>query len=179
MCNNPGLVYDTAKNNDVNALLVVVRAIIEGNSPGASRNNYWGIGCVNGGGVSACYKYSSLAEGIKGFAKTVNKYSTLTSMMSKYAYIGKYWYNPGSWSKGGCIYFPDIKSYMSASRAKSITSICAKKTTCTTSGHNCTKTTQEDQNDYANWQVEKNMGPTFKKVFGTWMNYNNRIFYKG
>jgi len=48
MCNNPGLVYDTAKNNDVNALLVVVRAIIEGNSPGASRNNYWGIGCVNG-----------------------------------------------------------------------------------------------------------------------------------
>ncbi|KAL6598297.1 hypothetical protein U3516DRAFT_913660 [Neocallimastix sp. 'constans'] len=166
MCNNPGLVYDTAKNNDVNALLVVVRAIIEGNSPGASRNNYWGIGCVNGGGVSACYKYSSLAEGIKGFAKTVNKYSNLAAMTSKYAYIGKYWFNPGSWSNGGCVYFPYIKSYMSASRAKSVTSICAKKTTCTPSGGDCTKTTQKDQDAYANWQVEEKMGPTFKKVFG-------------
>jgi len=164
MCNNPGFVYDTSKSSDVNALLVVVRAIVEGNSPGASKNNYWGIGCVNGGGVAACYNYSSLAEGIKGFAKTVSNYANLTAMMSKYAYIGKNWYNPGSWSDGGCIYFPYIKSYMSAARANIVTNICAKTTTCTTSGGDCTPTTQEDQNAYATWQLEKS-GSNFQESF--------------
>ena len=90
LCNNAGTVYDTSKSSNVNALLVIVRAIVEGNSPGASKNNYWGIGCFNGGGVAACHSYKSLVAGIQGFAKTVSGYNNLAEMASKYAYIGKY-----------------------------------------------------------------------------------------
>ena len=72
------------------------------------------MGCTNTGGLAACITYSSLEAGIKGFGNNVSKYNNLAEMMSKYAYIGKYWYNPGSWSVGGCIYFPYIKKYMSS-----------------------------------------------------------------
>ncbi|MCF0160125.1 MAG: hypothetical protein HUJ99_04995, partial [Bacteroidaceae bacterium] len=155
LCKNAESVYDISKNANVNPLLVIVRAIVEGNSPGSSKNNYWGIGCVNGGGYSACTYYSSLTEGIKGFARIVTSYSDLAGMMSKYAYIGKYWYNPGSWSDGGCIYFPYIKKYMSSSRGNTVTKICAKSTSCTTSGGDCSPTTSEDQKAYASWQVQE------------------------
>jgi uncharacterized protein YraI len=168
LCNNAGTVYDVSKSSNVNALLVIARAIVEGNSPGASKNNYWGIGCVNGGGTAACYSYSSLSEGVKGFAKTVSKYNNLAEMASKYAYIGKYWYNPGSWANGGCIYFPSIKQYMSAQRRQTVTSICNKTTKCTTNGGDCTLTTKEDQTAYATWQVEKKMGPQIRNVFGVY-----------
>lgn len=166
LCKNAGKVYDTSKSANVNPLLVIVRAIVEGNSPGASKNNYWGIGCVNGGGKAACKSYSSLTEGVKGFAKIATRYSDLADMMSEYAYIGKYWYNPGSWSNGGCIYFPYIKQYMSSSRRNTVTNICAKKSKCTTSGGVCTATKKEDQRAYATWQVQDKMGPTIKAVFG-------------
>lgn len=120
LCNNAGTVYDTSKSSNVNALLIIVRAIVEGNSPGSSKNNYWGIGCTNGGGIAACYSYSSLEEGVKGFAKTVSKYNNLAEMASKYAYIGKYRYRPGSNSDGGYIYFPYIKQYMSICQLKEV-----------------------------------------------------------
>ena len=168
LCDNAGIVYDTSKSSNVNALLVIVRAIVEGNSPGSSKNNYWGIGCVNDGGTAACYSYNSLAEGIQGFAKTVSKYNNLAEMASKYAYIGKYWYNPGSWSIGGCMYFPYIKKYMSTQRRNTVTSICNKSTTCKLSGGDCTLTNDEDQKAYATWQVEQKMGPEIRKVFGVY-----------
>ena len=168
LCNNAGTVYDTSKSSNVNALLVIVRAIVEGNSPGSSKNNYWGIGCYNGGGTAACTYYSSLVEGVKGFAKTVSKYNNLAEMASKYAYIGKYWFRPGSWSDGGCIYFPYIKQYMSSQRSNTVASICNKSTTCTTRGGDCTPTNNEDQMAYASWQVEKKMAPIMKNVFGVY-----------
>ena len=86
-------------------------------------------------------------------------------MASKYAYIGKYWYRPGSWSDGGCKYFSYIKQYMSTQRSKTVSSICSKSTKCTTSGGDCTPTNYEDQMAYATWQVEKKMGPEICKVF--------------
>lgn len=101
LCNNAGTVYDVSKESNVNALLVIARAIVEGNSPGASKNNYWGIECTNGGGTSACLYYKSLEDGVRGFAQTVSKYNNLAEMQSKYAYIGKNCYNPGSSSVGG------------------------------------------------------------------------------
>lgn len=39
---NAGSIFDISKDSDVNPLLVIIRAIIEGNSPGPSKNNYWG-----------------------------------------------------------------------------------------------------------------------------------------
>ena len=168
LCNNAGSVYDVSKESNVNALLVIARAIVEGNSPGASKNNYWGIGCVNGGGPSVCFSYKSLEDGVRGFAKTVSSYNTLAEMASKYAYIGKYWYKPGSWSDGGCIYFPYIKNYMSSQRSNTVSYICNKSSTCSTRGGDCTPTTNEDQKAYATWQVEKKMGPTIRDVFGVY-----------
>ena len=89
-------------------------------------------------------------------------------MASKYAYIGKYWYRPGSWSDGGCIYFSYIKQYMSTQRRNYINSICSKSTLCKTSGGDCTATNSEDQLAYATWQVEKKMAPEIRKVFGVY-----------
>ena len=168
LCDNAGTVYDISNSKNINALLVIVRAIVEGNSPGSSKNNYWGIGCTNDGGSDACLNYNSLEEGIKGFAYTISKYNNLAEMLSKYAYIGKYWYNPGSWSIGGCIYFPYIQQYMSAQRRETVTSICNKNTTCTLDGGDCTRTNDEDQKAYATYQIEKKMGPEIRKVFGVY-----------
>ena len=80
-------------------------------------------------------------------------------MMKKYAYIGKYWYNPGSWSTGGCIYFNYIRQYMSTGRQSTVNSVCNSSNHCDTSGGVCTGTTDEDQTAYATWQVANKMGP--------------------
>ena len=166
MCNNPETVYETSKSADVNPELVIVRAISEGNSPGESKHNYWGIRCYNGQ-PSACSRYDSLESGIRGFSDAVKNYDTLAQMMSKYAYIGRNWYNPGSWSDGGCKYLPLIKEFMTPTRQSETEAICAKSSTCTTKGGDCTPTKPEDQDAYATWQVTKNMGPKFYNIFGT------------
>lgn len=167
ICNNLGVVYDVSKSTNVNPELVVTRAIVEGNSPGISKHNYWGMGCTNTGGYNACITYSSLEAGIKGFGNNVLQYNNLAEMMSRYAYIGQYWYNPGSWSIGGCIYFPYIKKYMSSARQSTVSYICSKSTTCTTSGGDCTATTNEDQTAYASWQVKDKLGPYMCYIFGS------------
>jgi murein DD-endopeptidase MepM/ murein hydrolase activator NlpD len=167
MCNNPDTVYTTSRQYNVNPELVITRAMAEGNSPGESRHNYWGIGCTNTGGINACHVYGSLEAGIQGFASIANRYKNLADMMAKYAYIGKYWYNPGSWSVGGCKYFPYIKSFMSTGRQSVVSGVCSKSSTCTTSGGDCTPTIQEDQDAYTTWQVEQKLGPYMHNVFGT------------
>ena len=88
-------------------------------------------------------------------------------MMHRYAYIGANWYNPGSWSVGGCKYFPYIKDFMSSSRAATVAGVCGKSTQCTTAGGDCTPNNAEDQDAYASWQVEKKMGPYMHNVFGS------------
>lgn len=162
---NAGKIYDASKRNNINPELIVVRAINEGFSPGKSKNNYWGIGCYNGCDT-CCITYSSLENGIKGFAnlKIVKDAKNIEEMMSSYAYIGSNWYNPGSWSNGGCIYFKEIKQYMSPSRAAKVAAACAPSKTC--SGNSCMKTTDEDQKAYTKWQVEKNLTPYRKQIFG-------------
>lgn len=143
-------IYDVSINANVNPELVIIRGSKEGMSPGGSTNNYWGIGCTNGSGVGACHRYSSLTEGVKGFANVVSQYETVSQMMGRYAYIGAVWYNPGSWSLGGCKYLPYISKYMSASRASYVEGVCSSSKTCETKGQtSCTPTTQEDQDAYA------------------------------
>ena len=159
-------VYDYSLSQNVNPELVVIRAIKEGFDPGGSTYNYWGINCSNGC-KSCCKKYSNLDQGITGFANTssVKKAETLEDMMSNYAYIGKYWYNPGSWSLGGCKYYSNIKKYMSDSRKAEVEVYCNSSNLCSKDGGgNCHKTTDDDQKAYASYQCES-MNKTYEKYY--------------
>lgn len=167
LCGDPGMVYDTSRAANVNPELVIARAMAEGNSPGISKHNYWGMGCTNTGGYAACITYSSVQDGIRGFGNNIQQYNTLADMMHRYAYIGANWYNPGTWAIGGCKYFPYIKDFMSPSRQSFVSGVCGKSTQCTISGGDCTPTNNEDQDAYASWQVEKKMGPYMHNVFGS------------
>ncbi len=159
-------VYDVSISSNVNPELVVVRGALEGMSPGGSTNNYWGIRCYNGQGVSACSRYASLADGIRGFASVVSGYENASDMMKKYAYIGAYWFNPGSWSLGGCIYFPYIRDFMSSARASQVENVCNGPACANGGGGSCTATTDEDQQAYATWQVSAKMSPLRYNIFG-------------
>ena len=161
---NADNIYDIATSEGINPELVVVRAVSEGFDPGVGYN-YWGIGCTNTGGGKDCKSYGSFSEGVKGFIDVISKYSSLNVMMSKYAYIGKFWYNPGGSGLGGCHYasyiYPD-------GMPERVANACAssKNGTCTTSSTgSCVATTDEDQAAYANWQV-KQMANHRKTVFG-------------
>ena len=166
--NNADLIYDTSKKYNVSPELVVVRAVNEGFSPGNNNgsNNYWGIGCTNSGGINACYTYSSLSEGIKSFASIspVKNSQTASEMMSTDAYIGDYWYNPGSSARGGCYYYPYINGYMLTSRSNVVAGYCSTSKTC--SGSDCGKTTSEDQDAYSKWQVNDKLIKNRKEIFG-------------
>lgn len=149
---NADTIYELSIKNNINPELVVVRAIKEGGSPGGRTHNYWGIGCFNG--TSSCYSYSSFDEGVLAFIENISQYSSVDEMMSRYAYIGSYWYNPGSSALGGCHYYEYIKQYMSPSRSAEVEKICSSNVKCSSSGGNgCVKTTDEDQLAYAKWQV--------------------------
>lgn len=149
---NAEIIYDIAQDIGINPEMVVIRAIAEGFSPGTSKNNYWGMGCYNGS--NSCITYSSFEDGVRGFSENISQYESVTAMASKYAYIGRYWYNPGDSALGGCYYFPYIREFMSEGRASEVEKIC-NGSECTTSGGECTETTEEDQNAYATWQVQK------------------------
>ena len=154
---NAGKIYDISKNNNFNPEMVVIRASLEGYSPGGSTNNYWGIGCTNTGGYKACKSYSSFDEGVLGYITTVKKINSVSlfEMQKKYSYIGANWYNPGGSGVGGCYYFPYIKKYMSESRASEVEAACDPSAKC--EGTACLKTTDEDQNAYTRWQIEKSL----------------------
>ncbi len=168
-------VYDVSIANNVNPELVVVRAVVEGFSPGISNgsNNYWGIRCYNGQGTKVCSQYSSLTDGIRGFASVVSKYDTASDMMSKYAYIGKYWVkvlknSNGStdWGVGGCAYYPSINKYMTAERSSIVGKSC-REAKCEKNGSgSCIQSTAEDQKAYALWQVNDKMSPIRHNIFG-------------
>lgn len=152
---NAESVYDTSIAANVNPELVIIRAVKEGMSPGGSTNNYWGISCYNGAGAKACSSYSSLQDGIRGFAKVVSSYDTVSQMMGRYAYIGKVWYNPGSWSNGGCIYLPYINQYMSEQRRAETSRICSGSACSGPGDPGCTATTDEDQYAYSMFNSSK------------------------
>ncbi|HIR74466.1 TPA: hypothetical protein IAB95_03080 [Candidatus Ventrenecus avicola] len=165
---NAGTIYDIATSNGVNPEIIVVRAILEGFSPGGSSHNYWGINCTNTGGGVDCRDYGSFDDGVLAMAELVKSYDSFDDMMSRYAYIGAYWYDddiPNASGVGGCYYFESIRDYMSSERASEVANICAT-TTCTRSNTgNCTPTTDEDQQAYAEFQ-KANMTNQRFRVFG-------------
>src|SRR5574344_523240 len=121
---NAGKIYDISTSNNFNPELVVIRAEAEGYSPGGSSNNYWGFGCTNTGGRSACTSYASFDMGVLGFINYFQKYGSFHDAMYKYAYINSVWLNPGGAGPGGCYYFEYIKEYMSAERASQVAPYC-------------------------------------------------------
>lgn len=156
LVNNADTIYTASKSAGINPELVVARAMLEGFSPGGNTNNWWGISCTNTGGGRDCRTYPNLTSGIEAFATIVKRNSSLKEMMSTYAYIGQYWYNPGTWSTGGCKYFDYIKGYMSNQRVSTVSSVCGSSRYCDTGGGaSCTPTNSEDQEAYTMYQVQR------------------------
>lgn len=155
---NAKLIYDLGQEYGINPELAVIRAEIEGYSPG-SGYNYWGIGCYNG--ASSCTgNYNSLEDGLRAFYSTIKAYNTdsIYEVMTRYAYIGDNWYYPGSSAKGGCYYYPYVKEFLSSERSADVAESCSNGTEI--------KTTPEDQLAYTKYQVETNTMPLRKKIFG-------------
>ena len=146
---NAGMVYDLGVEYGINPELAVIRAELEGYSPG-SNYNYWGIGCYNSSGSdgSCSGQYSSLENGLIAFYNTIKAYNTdnIYEVMSRYAYIGDNWYYPGSSSRGGCYYYPYIREYLSPTRDAQVGTSCEQGTEIAT--------TDEDQLAYTKWQVD-------------------------
>ncbi len=165
---NLDLVYTLSVKNNVNPELVIARAYNEGFSPGDSKYNYWGLGCTNTGGYDACMSFSSFEEGLQYFIDYVSQFDSVTSLMAKYTYIGKYWYNPGGSGLGGCYYFPYIRQYMSEERAKEVEKICEdvpSKYCSKDDTTNCVLTNEEDQKAKARGSAQ-GMVNTRQAMFG-------------
>ena len=157
---NAGTIYDIATSNGVNPEIIVVRAILEGFSPGGSSHNYWGINCTNTGGGVDCRDYGSFDDGVLAMAELVKSYDSFDDMMSRYANLGTYWVKGGS-GAGGCYYFESIREYLSAERADAVANACA--TYC--SGNDCLPINDEDRAAYAAFQKAKMISQRFV-VFG-------------
>lgn len=66
-------IYDVSVQSNVNPELVIVTALTEqGFRAGGGAYNYWGIAVYNGSNYGS--SFSSLADGIRGFASVVNSY---------------------------------------------------------------------------------------------------------
>ena len=167
---NANEIYELAVSKQVNPELVVIRAYVEGSGKTTGSYNYWGLGCTNESEGAGCYSWDTFEEGYTYFIDVVSKYDSLTSMMGKYAYIGQYWYtldtnNPSG--DGGCYYAEYI--YSDGNMPDRVKNACsATAPSCVINGDttNCTATTDEDQEAYATWQIEKNMGAARKTIFG-------------
>ncbi len=156
-------IYSSSLRHNINPELVITRAVVEGYSPGGASNNLWGIGCYNGCS-SCCNVYPSLDAGIKAFADIVNSYGSIEAAFAKYAYIGAHWYNPGSWSNGGCPYYPYVSKYLSAARSSQVAAACSGSYCGVGGGAGCMATTTEDQNAYTSFQLEK-MNSVHAEIF--------------
>lgn len=163
---NASSIYAYAVSKNINPELVAIRAYVEGKGNTTGDYNYWGMGCTNSGGKKACFNYDSFKEGYTDYINNISKYNSLADMMSKYAYIGKYWYNPGSSSIGGCYYAEYI--YDESNIPSKVKAACSASAATCSKGDtkNCVKTTDEDQEAYATWQVKENMASARYKIFG-------------
>lgn len=181
-------VYSAAINNNVNPELVVVTAGAEQGWKKTCGYNFYGIGIGNGQGCEAGGQYSTLEEGIKAYAETINSYleggsranmitqrynersnagcdpsghglpGTLAGMQSVYSWIGNHRYNPGSGGKGGCYYLNIIYG----------SGYCSRVATCSSPYNNCSdasRTTVCEQNDYTAYQL-KGKVEMRNKIFG-------------
>lgn len=173
-------IYNASLKNSVNPELVVVTAGAEQSWTLSAAckytHNYWGIGITNGKGCNSGAKYSSITDGIAGYAKVLQSYSptgtfataitnrynerskagcdpaghglpgTLEGMQSIYSWVGDFRYNPGSSGLGGCYYLNIIYG----------NTYCSSVSTCpgTSNCPSSSATTTCEQNDYTTWQLK-------------------------
>ena len=161
-----GDIYDMGVDNDVNPELIIVRAILEGFSPGAAKHNYFGINCINGQ-PEKCTIYDSFDEGIMGFISTIQKYNSYVDLTKKYAYLGDYWFNPGGSGDGGCYYakhiYPNgLDEYVSDACSSAREDLCVAGKNGNKTG--CVVTREEDRTAYSLYQG-RNMTDLRKKIF--------------
>lgn len=184
-------IYDVSKEAGVNPELVVVTAGSEQSwklSPECQyTNNYWGLGITNGKSCASGQKFSSLAEGIKGYAETLKKYNpggsleanitqkyndrlsagcdslgyglpgTFSGMQSAYSFVGDYRYSPGSAGSGGCYSLAIVYDDKN---------YCSNKAVCTnTPCSEESRTTVCEQSDYTAWQVKQKVKMRYD-IFG-------------
>jgi len=163
--NNGGAetIYDIAVGKGLNPEIVVARSLIEGYSPGTGYN-YFGYSCYNTGGLAACKTFTSFSSAMETFFNNISQYDSLESMMSRYAYIGDYWYTGTHWDWGGCAYaehiYPDALPDRVREACAHEDGYCSINDT-----KNCEPTTEADQEAYARWQVSK-MAHVRNKIFG-------------
>lgn len=163
--NNGGAakIYDHASSMNLNPELFVTRSYIEGYSPGVSYN-YFGYNCTNTGGGKDCRAFTSFEHGVEVFCKNIAQYDSVEAMMSRYAYLGDYWYTGSHPGLGGCYYAEYIYPDGVPSR---VTAACSQPDDYCTANNtaNCVPTTQEDRDAYTAYQVGI-MAKTMERIFG-------------
>lgn len=184
-------IYDVSKEVGVNPELVVVTAGSEQSwylSPECQyTHNYWGLNISNGKGCASGDVYSSLAEGIKGYAATLKKYNpggsldanitgkynarlaagcdslgyglpgTFSGMQSAYSFLGEYRIYPGSAGSGGCYSLKIVYNDQNYCDNKAV----CKSKPCSDES----KTTICEQSDYTAWQVKQKVKMRYD-IFG-------------
>lgn len=185
--NNLDTIYDMSVKNNINPELVIVRAELEGYSPGPSRNNFWGITCYNEGGINVCGNYDTFDEGLLHFLNYLNNYEDFNDFADRWAYLGEVWYKDvNDWGIGGCIYLEYIKDYMSTERYNIVKLACSNTSCISAKDPECLKTNDEDDKAYMQFQIDK-MVNVRRNVFALEpgvceeKNYNNNctIFAQG
>ena len=169
--------YDYANAKNVNPELVITVASKENGGKDLSKNNYWGLNCPNGS--SSCGTFGSFMQGAEALIDSASKYDSLNDWMGRYSYIGYFWYNPGSWGDGGCIYssyiYPDnmptrVKNACNGSSCSITDNDQVLRNQWLSTGNNprfgCTPTTDDDQKAYTTWLIKDKMVGARKAIFG-------------
>ena len=159
---NIDTIYDTSIAYGINPEIIVVRAMLEGFSPGnleRETNNFWGMGCTNKGGGADCAVYSTFQEGLNDYAKKAKRFDNYTDLIDQYAYLGDYWYNPGSSAQGGCYLFNELKEFLSDKRISEVEPYCTDPNKlCSTTDENnpnCLPTNEEDDDALTKYHVKE------------------------
>lgn len=185
--------YDASVKSGVNPELVVVTALCEGGFTEVGGSyNYWGIGVYNGSSTGA--SYSSLEDGIAGYANTLAEYNyggdyeaeiisryeerkaagcdpdgygmpgTFSGMQSVYSDLGKHEY--GSSGDGGYYYMDPARAGVTKiySTHEEFVSKCYNVDGEHAEG---TKCTNYERGQYTAWQVEKKID-AWNNIFGNY-----------
>ena len=183
--------YDASIANNINPELVVITAKAEGNfSESGGQYNYWGIGVPNG--ANAGTGFSSLSDGIAGYANVIHSYETgnyaamitrkyqerkaagcdplgyglpgtLSGMQSLYSYLGKH--VEGGSGAGGYYYMdPAVKGVTKIYKTHEEFLEKCKNSGLPEHAYG-TETTVWEQGQYTAWQVEIKL-QTWDAIFG-------------
>lgn len=183
--------YDASEQNGINPELVIITAQAEGGfSEAGGSYNYWGVNVPNG--ASHGDDYTSLADGIAGYASYIKKYETgsfaatimqryeerkaagcdptgyglpgtLSGMQSLYSFLGKHEY--GSAGTGGYYYMDPARANVTKIYKTHEEFLSKCKDSGLPEHAEGTTTTVYEQGQYTAWQVEKKLS-TWQKIFG-------------